>query len=110
MGNGGKWRGTASSSRQREARITLKAHPRARRSGSFVSQGSSPKIGGTWGVYDRSLGVKVDRRSALQDRGTHLWLSVKRERSETTLRGVGGLPVQVRLLRMAAAQWTEFGY
>ena len=47
---------------------------------------------------------------AAQDRGTHLWLSVKRERSETTLRGVGGLPVQVRLLRMAAAQWTEFGY
>ncbi|KAL1496321.1 hypothetical protein AB1Y20_016278 [Prymnesium parvum] len=63
------------------------------RAGNFESE-ESPRLGGTWGVYDRPPEGSAVTGSVLQDRGTHVWLSVKRERCETTLRGLGGLPVQ----------------
>ena len=55
------------------------------------SEGKGDYLGGTWGVW---WAKESKRMSSVEPKGTHLWLRIERDRSSSSLSGIGGLPVR----------------
>jgi len=49
-----------------------------------------PSLGGHWGVWGAGLAKGASEMGVLRE-GTHLWMRVERDRSTSTLDGMGGL-------------------
>ena len=57
--------------------------------GSWASVGSDQTLAGTWGMHAADSQAESGR---LEEAGSRVWLSVQREKSSETLRGIAGLP------------------
>jgi len=57
--------------------------------GTFETE-ESPALGGHWGVWGKGLAKGISEWAVLPE-GTHLWMRVERDRSTSTLNGIGGL-------------------
>lgn len=57
--------------------------------GTFATR-EVPGLGGHWGVWGKGLAKGISEWAVLPE-GTHLWMRVERDRSTSTLAGMGGL-------------------